>query len=137
MKSRTYPEYGNCIFSILYLYLRGKCKNVTFVSSHTILFPWHFMSENRSGNIIHFQYIRLIQGAWFLGHYEAIGKRVFPRYIRLNKRREILRINAHLFFWISILPVLVSFVPLFVAFAVYPLFKFSHDTFQAFRRRTR
>ena len=135
MKSRTFPEYGNCLLAILYLYLRGKCKSVTFVSSHTALFPWHFMSETRSGNVIHFQYLRLIQGAWFLGRYEAISKRVFPRYMRLSKRREIVRINAHLFFWISVLPILVSFLPLFLAFAVYPLFKPSHDTVQALWRR--
>ena len=132
---RSFPQYANCLLGIVYLYLRGKCKSVIFVSSHTMFFPWHFLARNGRGDIVHFQYVRLIQGLWFLGQYRGISRQKYSRYLKMQKRREVRVMNAHLFVFLTMLFFASVSIPWMLGWVLYCPLRFSYDTVTALWKR--
>ncbi len=78
---RTKPTYSNCFLSTAYLIIRGKMKSMIGMRSRSILWPYHLMIRNKSGNIIHFKYLlphhqNEFAPFWFLGSFDTIGRSV-------------------------------------------------------------
>lgn len=113
MKSSCQYLYNNCLFAILYLYLRGKVDRIALVKSNSI-WPHHYICITRTNHFIDFQHHKDLSTSsipfWFLGSYVCYTA----------PRRTITEIitKKHWFMLKLLLICIVLFIPYMVWFGV-------------------
>ena len=92
----TKPEFGNCFFAVMYLFLRGNVKEVIGVNSTTKFIPYHFITINKNGHVIHFDDIypdeeNEFAPWWFWGQMKGIKKNDIPAKLKEMDRTILFR----------------------------------------------
>lgn len=117
MKKQTKKIYGNCLLALIYLIKKGKASSIIVVSSHTKLWPHHYLALTKKGNAIHFHYILSDEDNptapwWFLGEYKVINKKYLLQELK-NSGRKLLFITNKiwLYFCIILIVCILLYIP--------------------------
>lgn len=125
MIKQASPKYGNCLFSLFYLFLRGKISKIAVVNSNSRFFPIHFIILNRRNNAIHFHNIlphkeNRLAPWWFLGRHEVILASKQDKYLKKHKRKiYFVTKKIKWFMSFSLTVIAVYSIPWIVSWALY------------------
>jgi len=128
LRYRTNAEFGNCFFAVMYLFLRGNVKEVIGVNSTTKFVPYHFITINKKGHVIHFdnEYPdeeNRFAPWWFFGRLEGIKKRDIPVKLKEMDRTVLFRTNhVNLIMTLFCMAWAAMFVPYLLGWMLYPLY---------------
>lgn len=138
---RTKPQYGNCLFAILYLVLRGKVDRIIAVDCESKWWPHHYLAVNKDGHILHFMHTKPddeneTAPLWFEGQF--IGIRDSAKEEMLKKEgRIVLEVweNIWLTSCIFVAILVILYIPWITAWAFYTTFWATRWTIDALKKR--
>ena len=129
--------YGNCPFSIMYLLLRGRIKQVEIVRSRAWIWPYHYIGQTHKNHRVHFQAIfpheqNKFAPWWFYAKVVGVSDR---RNSPVLKREKLMVLNwsQSVLLFSTILITLI--IPWTIAWMLYPAYWLSYWGIDAIKKR--